>query len=270
MKNEVIMGMSNEEYHERSEVSASMIKTVVNKTPLHLKAPPKPETPAMKIGTMVHAAILEPELFYRDYAIFDGDRRTKAGKEEWSNIQHNGLIPVTPAEFEMAERMNESVRKLEDVQEILEDFGCVFEPSCFYQDPTTGMACRFRPDAWHKEADVILDVKTCQDASPGAFAKDIAKFGYHIQAAHYCEGVAQITGVWPKFIFLAVEKEAPYAAAQYELDELTLSEGQSARMMGLRAIQQAREDDEWVGYPPNVQTLQIPRWAFKATDPFDY
>ena len=258
-------GLTNAEYHSGEGLSASRIKTAAMKTPLHITAPQKPETLAMKIGTMAHMATFEPDLFLKTYAIFEGDRRTKAGKAEWDDIAANNLTPVTNEQYEQAEGIASAVHSIPGIWDIISHKSTVAEASGFYKD--NGVLCKFRPDAWQRDDGIIIDLKTCQDASPRGFANQIAAYGYHIQAAHYLEGAEAILQKDHTFIFVAVEKEAPYAAAVYELDEATLLEGLAMRNMGIQAIKHATETGIFKGYAPELQTLQIPRWAFRATDP---
>jgi hypothetical protein len=60
-----------------------------------------------------------------------------------------------------------------------------------------------------------------QDASPSGFARSIATFRYHVQASHYLTGLHGAE----RFVFIAVEKTAPYAVAVYELDAAAMAAG---------------------------------------------
>jgi hypothetical protein len=118
------------------------------------------------------------------------------------------------------------------------------------------MRCKCRPD-WF-DGTTIVDLKTCQDASPASFAKAVANFGYQIQAAHYLAGTLAT-----RFIFVAVEKTAPYAIGVYELNTEALIHGSIARHNALQRIQDCRAINEWPGYTDGIQTLQLPGWALK-------
>jgi hypothetical protein len=49
---------------------------------------------------MIHSGVLEPETFYDHYAVFEGDRRTKVGKEDWQAIMDEGLEPIKTDELD--------------------------------------------------------------------------------------------------------------------------------------------------------------------------
>ena len=91
----------------------------------------------------------------------------------------------------------------------------------------TGILCRCRPDFW-REDDIIVDVKTTEDASPEEFSRSLAKWRYHVQAPFYMDGIELATGRRPKgFVFLVVEKKPPYAVAAYTLDPESIELGRS-------------------------------------------
>jgi hypothetical protein len=68
-----------------------------------------------------------------------------------------------------------------------------------------------------------------------------------------------------RFIFIAVEKEPPFATGVYELDWRSLDEGKAAVQYGLELISKAQKAGDYgTGYG-DLKTLQIPNWAFRFT-----
>jgi hypothetical protein len=121
------------------------------------------------------------------------------------------------------------------------------------------MRCKCRPDWLSADGATIVDLKTCIDASPAGFAKAVANFGYQIQAAHYLAGTMA-----KRFIFVAVEKTAPYAIGVYELDTEALVHGTIARHNALQLIGDCRATNNYSsGYTDGIQKLQLPGWALK-------
>jgi hypothetical protein len=89
-----------------------------------------------------------------------------------------------------------------------------YQSSCFWTDPKTGLKLKTRPDVCNVNKTVIIDVKTTQDASPEAFARDVAKYSYDMQAVMQINGVLE-TGMFKEvgaYYWLAVEKTPPYCA----------------------------------------------------------
>ena len=80
--------MTEQEYRSAPGVNKSTLWNL-RKSPAHYKFyldnPPE-DTTAMRIGRAVHAAILTPTAYKRDFVTLPAgiDRRTKAGKEEYA------------------------------------------------------------------------------------------------------------------------------------------------------------------------------------------
>ena len=131
------------------------------------------------------------------------------------------------------------------------------EQSFWWDDIATDMRCKCRPD-WF-DGTTIVDLKTCQDASPAGFARAVAQWSYQVQAAHYlCGTLAK------RFIFVAVEKTAPYAIGVYELDTEGLIHGSIARHNALQILQDCKAVNDYPGYTDGgIETIQLPGWALK-------
>jgi len=253
------MTISNADYHADPAISASQLKTVMQ-SPYHYwsryldpdrvaMAP----TAAMRFGSLAHCAVLEPDELSKRYQLAP-DRRTKEGKAAVVEMAAAGIEAVSEADMVLAVNMAVAVHGHPTAGALLQSGQA--EQSFWWDDIATGMRCKCRPD-WF-DGTTIVDLKTCQDASPTGFAKAVANFGYSIQAAHYLAGTLAT-----RFIFVAVEKTAPYAIGVYELNTEALIHGSIARHNALQRIQDCRAINEWPGYTDGIQTLQLPGWALK-------
>ena len=111
-------------------------------------------------------------------------------------------------------------------------------------------------------ANIIVDLKTCKDASPDGFAKHVANFAYHVQAAHYLDGFEALTGGKAAgYVWIAVESEAPHAVAIYTADAEMMERGSLQRTKALDLIATCRHEGKWPGYPVEVQRISLPAWA---------
>lgn len=220
------------------------------------------ETPAMRLGTLAHLAILEPERWESETIIAPAvDRRTKTGKEIWAAFlaKAEGKEIVSAEDAALVGSIAAAVRGHRGASALLK--GAATEVSLDWRDGSTGARCKGRMDAVARH-DVIVDLKTCQDASPKAFERSIANFGYHIQAAHYIDGYEAATGVRPRaYIWIAVESSAPHGVAVYAADAAMLEIGAEKRAMALEIIAECTESGHWPGYPAEIQTISLPGWA---------
>lgn len=205
----------------------------------------------MRLGSLVHCAVLEPDELRNRYAIAP-DRRSTAGKAAAAEIAARGLEAISEADMALALNMAASVRQHPIAAALLADGKA--EQSFWWDDKATGQRCKCRPD-WYSHT-TLVDLKTCQDASPSAFARACATFGYHTQAAHYLNGTFA-----DRFIFAAVEKTYPYAVGVYELDAAAMAAGQEQCRIGLQTISDCRAIDEWPGYSTTCEPIGLPRWA---------
>ena len=215
----------------------------------------QPETPAMFEGTMLHVATLEPDTFEQRYAVC-GPRNTKAGKEQARQIEAAGQIPITQALWNKAMGVRLAVAQNSIASSLLSSGEP--EVSIFEQDEETGLAIKGRLD-WIRPDGTVVDVKTigAGKAGPQEFAKQVASFKYHLQAAHY-----SALAMSDSFVFLVIEREPPYLIATYRIDQAALTEGENLRRRALRLVADCDKSGDWPGYTPEMQTLSLPTWAF--------
>jgi exodeoxyribonuclease VIII len=136
--------------------------------------------------------------------------------------------------------------------------------SSFWFDPATGEHSKCRPD-WESPAGdgvILLDLKTCQDASPAGFARAVVNFGYHLQAAHYSDGHAIASGKPVLgFVFACVEAEYPHAAAAYMLDDDAMAKARAKNRELAELYAACKAAGAWPGYVDTIQPLSLPAWA---------
>ena len=251
---------SNADYHADPAVSASHLHAVAA-SPYHYWSrfinpdrPPSVQTAAMKLGSLTHCAVLEPDQLASRYGIAP-DRRTNAGKAAVAAMEAAGIEAVTAPEMEQAMAMAASVRSHQAAAALLRDGKA--EQSFWFDDIATGLRCKCRPD-WYTGS-TIVDLKTTVDASPKGFAKSVAQWRYHVQQSHYLAGTFA-----ERFVFIAVEKSYPYAVGVYELDADAVQFGDYERRNNLQTIADCRAISEWPGYGNTIQPLSLPKWALNA------
>ena len=256
------MTISNADYHADPAVSASHLHAIA-KSPQHYwsryldsQRQPVEPTAAMRLGSLVHCAVLEPEELRKRYSTCL-PRNTKAGKEQAAELAAAGIEAVTESDMDLALAMAASVRSHSVAAELL-SVG-IAEQSIWWDDAATGLRCKCRPD-WVNGL-TIVDLKSTTDASAAGFARSVAQYGYHVQQAHYLD-----SHIADRFIFLAVEKTYPYAVAVYELDADAVAVGKQLQQSSLQAIANCKDAQAWPGYTDQIQTLSLPRWALNTTD----
>lgn len=232
----------------------------MRKSPLHywhlMHDTPRKDTPAMQFGRAVHAAILTPTAYKRDFAVMpDIDRRTKAGREAYEAFcaESIGKEILTGADAETVRQMTKAFRKNRTAAELLK--GTKREKALCWTDQDTGVPCKCRMDAL---GEYVIDLKTTTDASTRAFTREALRYGYDMQAAMYLEA-ARENGFRPKgFIFIAQEKAAPYLINIIHAGEAFLDRGFWIMRDLLKKYRECTDTDCWPGYGEN--TLILPEW----------
>lgn len=261
----IFRDVPNEVYHgDRTAISSSSLKLLL-RSPAHFMAmrdEPEESTVAKDFGTALHAALLEPEKYHATYVTKPViNRRTKAGKAlaETVNAALVDKIQINSATMTEIGAMVTSAKRHPRVNDMLKDGEA--EVSYVWTDEPSGIRCKCRPDWLNTEA--IWDLKSCLDASPEGFSRACAKYKYHLSAAYYVEGVRKLTGKTLPFLFVASEKDPPYAVAVYEASEGFLRSGRRLVRQALDRLRECRDQGTWPSYQPEgrIELIELPRWA---------
>jgi len=260
--------MPEAEYRMAPAIAGSDAKHILPpKTPAHYAAhmageAKKEQTRAMLMGTMSHVAVLEPQRL--DAAFVEKpegiDFRTKEGKEWKAKV---GNTPILDQDEARAVRgIRDSIAAHDAASELLA--GTKSEVSLFAEH-RTGLWLKGRIDAL--KDGVICDVKTTSaGADANAFARQCFALNYHVSAAWYVSLCALNGLPTPKFYWIAVETAAPYAVAVYEIDVRALQLGMTVMQDALALIARCEDEGHWPGYGDEVQTLNLPPWAYKGSE----
>ena len=256
-----IFDISIEDYHSSEGISKSGL-SLIKRSPYHYYskylAPDrevKEPTPALAFGNALHTMILEPDTFGdRYYVMPKADGRTKEGKaikikayEEAEN-----KIIITQEDMALLWKMTNAANRNPEANELLSK--CQYEKSIYWQDKVTQAICKVRPDAWGKN--LIVDLKTTNDASQNAFSRDVFTYNYHVQAAMIREGIFQTIGQdITNFVYVAIEKDPPYAIGIFILHEDVLNYGHKVFKENLQIYKSCLDKNEWPGYAPTVINL---------------
>ena len=257
-------GVNALEYHRWTGASQSRLKVLRDKSPAHLRWQmdhPEEQTDAMRLGAAVHTCVLEPDLFPCVYVrAIEGDGRTKAIKDARTQqaLDNPGATILPADDFDTCLAIRDSVGRHPSAKHLLAGER---ERSAIWTDPETGVRCRGRFDDIAREFGAITDLKTCMDASPNRFPRDLYIYGYHIQAAMYLRGAVELGLGCDTFGFVAVEKEPPYAVAVYQLAAPAIHDGVRELNRLLAIWAQCEASGEWPGYDTNIVTIDLPGYA---------
>ena len=260
--------MDSDDYHaKRIGVVSKSALDAMHPTPAHYLAwidgSSEKSSDAMSFGKAGHCAIFEPDRFLERYVASPdfGDCRFKENKQArdaW-RADHADFEHLSVDEFSTLRGIQSSIYKHELVRKLFAEGES--EISLVWSDADTGLTCKSRADHYVERLATAVDLKLVEDASPSGFSKSVARYRYHVQDALYRRGFAALGKPLKHFVFVAIEKRAPYASAIYALDSEALERGESAVTSDIATMAQCVKTNSWPGYPAGIQTLSLPRWA---------
>lgn len=277
----VLPDLEAERYHRHPAVSKHGLDDFRKAPALYRwnRENPRPATPALQFGSLYHTVILEPELIGQLYAVVPKDapkRPTRIQSEAkkpsletleaihwWDEFdaRNDGKTIVEAADIMRCQQMRQAMMKNLACRNALEEHRLYTEASLFWQDPATGVKCRARPDIIRADG-LIIDPKTCADASEDAFQRAAWNYGYYRQAAMYLDGWEIIGGEKPKaFIFLAQESEAPFLCRAYVASPQLIEYGRVQLREDLERFAKCEATGIWPGLGDKPAELNLPSWA---------
>lgn len=227
------------------------------------------ESSAMRMGTMVHTHILEPDEFWDRYVVepdclpngdkirrkaSDGSlRKTSEGKAflDDFNQKNQDKELITPQEMEQIARAARAVMANSEATQLLK--GALIEQSLFWSNK--GINCKGRPDAVNNG--VLIDLKTCRDITPQAFEAESYRRKYHQKQAWYKQGL-QMAGVEINRVTLITLCNDECIVRDMG-DEL-ISRGEEANARTLDRLMECLTKKDFPSWP-EIIPLGIPSWA---------
>ena len=263
--------MTEKEYRSAEGVSRSQLWRLHEGSPEKFKYAeehPEDPTPALIFGQMVHKLVLEPETFGDEFVIMpECDRRTKEGKSIWQDfLQGAGdRTPIKAEDYEKALGMRNALMENDLIVKLLSG---KHEVPLFWTDELTGEKCKVRLDCFTPLSDrvLIVDYKSTNDAGTEAFIRSAINYGYDFQSAMYTEAVRRCMDKEAVFIFIAQEKEPPYAVNVLAADQLLVQRGYDTFRELLGIYHECKTSGNWYGYlgPNNqINVLGLPAYLAK-------
>ncbi|MGP1680346.1 MAG: PD-(D/E)XK nuclease-like domain-containing protein, partial [Burkholderiales bacterium] len=257
--------LPNAEYHSGEGISKTGLD-LFNQSPALVQwsrdCPRDDEVMAADFGDALHAILLEPDRFDREFIVApECDKRTKEGKAVFAQFMavSEGKTVLSAEEHKKLLLMRGSALAHPTARWLLNTPGSV-EDSIYWIDEPTGELCRIRPDKRLSEHHVIVDVKSCDDI--GRFQKSLEDYRYWFQDGMYSEGYERTFGEAPGFLLLVVQKTRALNRYPVDVFELTPEGKQEGRDEFRRLIglyHDAKVTGDWAG----VTAISRPYWATK-------
>lgn len=246
-------------YTKLDAINWSTLKHMA-KSPKHYRHAcdnPSADTAGRLKGRGTHTAVLEPDRFLVDYALFKGKTRRGKDWDAFAAIHAEDSI-LKLDEYNHCLAVAKSVRDDENAAPIIA--AAKREQTIEWVDEETLLPCKARLDLLTDDA--IVDLKGVPSTDPRKLAFEVAKMAYHCQLAFYREGMRVLTGRNPNAKLICVEHAAPYDVAVVEVDEDGLYAGWEFVRKLLHRVAECRATKRWPGRSEEVYTLDLPAWLW--------
>ena len=271
-------GISHEEYHrmeicDAPSISSSGLRALADcplkywfHSPLNPKRPAEEKKRHFELGNAAHDLVLMGPNGWRErhYILPTGFSRAATVKQAdaiaaAAAAEKAGLRLLAADEYADVIGMAEAL-SAHPISKALT--GGKAEQTLAWKDAETGVWLRCRPDWLHDAHRPMPDYKTAVSAHPDDFAKDVANFSYHQQAALYLEGCHAVFGRDPAipFYFIVQEKSAPYIVQPISLDSQAMEWGRRQNRAAIRKFAACLASGKWPAYSDDFVTVGLPGW----------
>lgn len=224
---------------------------------------PREETRALRIGTAIHRALLEPERFASEYvAEPDVDGRTKDGKAAKAAFRAS-LAPTSVVidadEHALVVRCAENASAHPAVRDLLR--GGHAEETLTWHDQS-GIACKGRVD--YLAPGYLLDIKSTRAETLLQLGREIAGRLYHGQLAFYLDGAVaskRVDALASQVFVVAVQTVEPFDVMPVRIMPEDIERGRSLYRSLLRQYAECQAANYWPGLAPQIVNLALPEWA---------
>ena len=249
---QIVYDMPVDEYHQIKALSKPGLDQL-HRSPAHFRvwqdSPPKANRfPSRHFETAVRCALLNTDLFDKTYKLqkhnksknahvlkeFEGDFENHLTQYQWNDIQ--GII--------------KSVLNHPSALLLLNSI----KPHVAFFNVWDGIDVKARVDGF--KPDCLVEIKTVADASKQSFAKTCAQLRYHVQASFY----QRVTGI-SNLTFIAIERDAPYGVACYQLDDSAIKLGNLVINHQLKILRECQNSNSWPCYTEDIEKITLPPWA---------
>lgn len=275
--NNELVKLSDKIYREVNAINKSSLDDF-HKSPktyhlYHVLGKKKKETPAMTFGRALHAAILEPDVFGKEYIddtpVSHLDKRTKAGKLEHELFakENKDRTILKAGDYNTILEIKEAVLNHSAANSILQE-AKEKEICAFWKNKDFDLNCKAKIDILLNDS-TIGDFKTTTASDPYSFGKSIINYRYHVQAAFYLDGLAEITGKpATNYFIIACEKARPYNVMVYKLSKEYLALGQHQYYCDLQEYKKCLDSNNFYVdvNDGKVMELEPPSWASAELD----
>lgn len=263
---------SREDYDKHTALNQTGAKLLIQTTPGHYKAyleAPKQETEALRVGSLTHLFVLQPDVFTSSVICTPEDAPRKPTKKQmeakkpkaetleaiswWSNFEEasKGKTVADRDEYQQAVKVGKALQMELMKHKVTPLATELCLTASWGEIPLKAQLDLVTADGW------IWDLKTAREyVTPNNVLRTIYQRQYHLQGAYYMTMFKLAFGFKAKGFRMAfVEKDDPCATASYQLSDELITEGQMLMIQAIEAYRAAITFNSWPLYPDTINIL---------------
>ena len=242
-----------QEFIESRPLSYSSLKKF-RESPRHYASkfltPKKPDTEAMILGKIVESLVFESkEQFEKQFRVFkkaSGTGSKALNDAVKDQAKADKILLITEDDLQTAKYCKESLLDHNESRQLIEG-KTMYQQRLEWRNKASNLPLLgyldFRSNAW--DSDILVDLKTTNNADPDEFTRAIVKWDYHIQAAAYLDAYHKKFYQFPMFIFLAVETKEPYNVSVNFMESKILELAKDEFLGSLLAFRKCMDDKQF-------------------------
>ena len=226
---------------------------------------------ALKCGSAMHAAILEPDLFRRSFGLYPpGDGRTAEVKRARARFDASGLTPLKPDEWEFCVAAARNVAAHPTASALVtkadhRELSVVADLPISDEPDAPKVRAKVRPDTLIRAAGVVVDLKSSRHAEKAEFPRQVHSLGYYRSAALYLDALRSLGVEANYYVFLAVANDEPYEVWTYSLQLRAIELGREEYRPLLARYHECSPTNVWPGGVPTLIDVDLPAYAYHRT-----
>ena len=217
----------------------------------------KAESPAMRIGRFVHAAVLEPDVFFESACVWRG--AVKRGKQwdEWCQ-ENDAAMAISPHQLAELSQISAAVHANRHAHALIE--ATEHEVGFVWGHKRYGRG-KARMDG-QSASTGIMEYKTTQGIGLRQFTTNAYRMGYHVQLGWYAHGVEQVSGKIPQVHVVVQEQSAPYDCYVLRVPHQIIEVGIEEAVEIARRYHTHRHLNTFPGVANGeIMEYELPSWA---------
>lgn len=254
-----LITISDFDYHKMPHLSASRLKLLLDSPREFKEKTWGKSSHAMRMGTMVHLEMLEPEKKHEDHVEIVDAKSDKTKKFDQAELENPEKLVIRRNDYDEAMDLCRAAKEKPEIMNLLADG--VSEKAIVGELPGIGpVKCKI--DLLKINTGNIVDLKTA--AVRGSIRPDkcILDYNYHIQNAFYRLLLKEIGLGDVDFTFLFLFKNAPtYDRLICSLDAGFKAYADKELQKLLDLYKQCMDTDVWGGkFSENEIQISLPTW----------